>query len=106
MHIPDVRETIDNELQRVVIQNHPEFAGWYASMGMHAQQIVDGILDENITPELILLASEAPAADWAHYLFLRVIAGGNPDPNASSTLTNFALRTILSEVQLMGKQKE
>ena len=105
MSTPDLRDTIENEFRRVLIQNHPNFVAWYASLGPHARQAVDKILEENVTPELITFAQESPAEEWEAFQFLAVIASGNPNPNVALALTNFVLGDILLEVREFGNQK-
>ena len=106
MPTPELRDLIENELRRVLIQNHPSFESWYASLGAHAQQVVDGILEEDVTPELILFSQQAPQHEWDTFQFLSIIAGGNPNPAISPALTNFALGDILIEVREFGMTHE
>ncbi len=106
MSTPELRDLIENELKRVLIQNHPNFAGWHASLGSHGQQAVDNILEEDVTAELIHFAQESPDEEWRDFQFLRMIGGGNPNPAISSTLTNFVLGDILDEVRNFGKAQD
>ena len=106
MSTPDVRDAIENELRRVLIQNHPNFAEWYTNLGPHARQVIDNILEEDVTPELISFSQEAPEDEWNASQFLCVIAGGNPSPGVALALTNFALGDILIEVQEFGKSEK
>ncbi|MGE5375524.1 MAG: hypothetical protein ACM3XO_10755 [Bacteroidota bacterium] len=94
-----IRDHINSELKRVQIQNHPNFPAWYDGLKPHTRQVVDFILEEDVTPALILLADDAPEDEWKEYLFLRTIGGGNPDPEVQPALTNFCLREILFHVE-------
>jgi hypothetical protein len=40
--------------------------------------VIDLILEEEVTPELIILAQDASEDDWDGFQFLRVIGVGNP----------------------------
>ena len=106
MPTPELRDLIENELRRVVIRNHPSFAGWYASLGSHAQHVIDTILEEDVTAELILFSQEAPEHEWDEFQFLSIIGGGNPNPATSPALTNFALGDILQELREFGNAQE
>lgn len=106
MPTPELRDIIENELRRVLIQNHPNFAEWYALLGSHGQQVVDNILEEDVKAELIRFAQESPDEEWNDFQFLRMIGGGNPNPAISSTLTNFVLGDILDEVRKFGKAQD
>jgi hypothetical protein len=96
---PDIREGIDNELKRVQIQNHRNFSAWHEALKPHARQVIDCILEEDVTPGLILLAQEAPEDEWDNDQILRIIGGGNPNPSIRTSLTNFSLQEILFIVQ-------
>ncbi len=106
MPTPELRDLIQNEFRRVLIQNHPDFARWYASLGLHAKQVIDRILEEDVTPELILFAQEAPIDEWEMFTVLRMIGGGNPNPAIASVLTNLTLGYILDEVRGFGSSHE
>ena len=106
MPTPELRDLIQNELKRVLIQNHPSFANWHASLGLHGRQVIDNILEEDVTPGLILFAQQALENEWNEFTFLRVIGGGNPNPAISSVLTNFALADILDEVRRFGTTQD
>jgi hypothetical protein len=105
MSTPELRDAFDNELRRVLIQNHPHFASWYGQLGSHARQVLDNILEADVTPELITFSQEAPAEEWEACQFLSVIGGGNPNPSVALALTNFALMDILIEVREFGSQE-
>ena len=106
MPASELRDLIQNELRRVLIQNHPNFPAWYSSLGFHAKQIIDRILEEDVTAELIHFAQESPDEEWRDFQFLRMIGGGNPNPAISSTLTNFVLGDILEEVRKFGRAQD
>ena len=105
MNPADLRDLIDNELKRVKIQNHPNYSTWYAALKPFARQIIDFILEEDLTPEYIIFAQEAPEEEQEEYQFLLIIAGGNPSPMLMTALTNFTLGDILLEVRESGKRK-
>ena len=105
MDSQDIRDGIENELRRVQIQNHSNFSAWYAALKPHARQIIDFILEEDLTPESIIHAQEAPEEEWEEYQFISIIAGGNPRPSNMLALTNFTLSDILVEVEGFGKQQ-
>jgi hypothetical protein len=103
---PEIRDLIQNELSRVLIQDHPSFSAWFNSLGSHGQQVIQNILEEDVTPELILFAQEAPGNEWDEFTFLRMIGGGNPNPAVASVLTNLALSDILHEIRELGKAND
>jgi hypothetical protein len=49
MSTPDLRDVFENELRRVLIQNHPNFPEWYSALGPHARHVIDNILEEDVT---------------------------------------------------------
>jgi hypothetical protein len=106
MSTPDLRDVFENELRRVLIQNHPNFSEWYSALGPHARHVIDNILEEDVTPELITYSQQAPEEEFDIYQFLSVIAGGNPNPNVALALTNFALGDILVEVREFEKPEQ
>lgn len=99
MNKADLRDLIDNELKRVKIQNHPHYAGWYKTLQPYSRQIIDFILEEDLTPEYIIFAQDAPLDEQLRYSFLSTIAAGHPNPSSMPGLTNFTLADILLEVQ-------
>jgi hypothetical protein len=101
MNQADLRDMIDNEFKRVKIQNHSNFSAWHTTLKPCARQIIDLILQEDLAPESIILAQDAPEAEKDEYQFLSIIAGGNP----SLALTNFVLGDILLEVREFRKAK-
>jgi len=104
MNPADLRDLIDNEIKRVKIQNHPNYLAWYEALKPFARQIVDLILEQDLTPEYIHLVQDAPEEQQNEYQFLLIISGGNPNPTLMPALTNFALGDILLEVREFGKE--
>jgi hypothetical protein len=102
MNPADLRDMIDNEFKRVKIQNHPNYLAWYEVLKPYARQIIDLILQEDLTPEYILFAQEAPEEEQDEYQFLLIIAGGNPNPALMAALTNFTLGDVLLELREFG----
>jgi hypothetical protein len=98
----DLKDMIDNEFKRVKIQNHPNYPAWHLALMPHARHIIDFILEEDLTPESIILAQNAPGEEKDEYQFLLIIAGGNPNPAIMAALTNFALADIFLEVRAFG----
>ncbi|PIW17677.1 MAG: hypothetical protein COW33_06395 [Anaerolineae bacterium CG17_big_fil_post_rev_8_21_14_2_50_57_27] len=45
----------------------------------YTRNIVEHILDEGVTREIVHLADEAPEAEWQRYQLLRMIVGANPE---------------------------
>ena len=95
----EILNGIANEIKRVQIQNHPQYAAWSASLPAHAKQMLESILENDLTPESILFAQAAPPAEWDQYQFVSIIGGGDPLPANLLGLTNFALTDILIEVR-------
>ncbi|HEY3312847.1 MAG TPA: hypothetical protein VGK00_14500 [Anaerolineales bacterium] len=93
---------IDNEVKRVQIQNHANFGAWLESLQPHARAVVDKVLEDDVTPELIYFAQDAPEAEWDEFDVLRIVGGGNPDPYVALSLTNVTLGEMLYEVRNFG----
>lgn len=106
MSTPELHVAFENELRRVLIQNHLNYAVWYRNLSTHSRQVIDAILDEDVTDELINFSQEAPNEEWDAHIFLRAISGGNPDPDVSLLLTHFSLGEILREVREFRKVDE
>jgi hypothetical protein len=104
MNQADLKDLIDNEVKRVKIQNHANYRDWHAILKPHARQTIDFILEEDLTPEYILFAQDAPEDEQEEYRFLIIIAGGNPDPAVMPALTNFVLADIFLEVREFGSK--
>jgi hypothetical protein len=103
MGLQDIRNGIDNEFRRVQIQNHANYSNWYASLPAYARQIIDLLLYEDLTPEVIEFAQNAPDEEYDVYQFISIIAGGNPNPANMPSLTNFTLIDIHLEVREFGE---
>jgi len=99
----ETKNRIDNEFKRVQIQNHPHYLAWLASLTPYAKQMIDAILEDELTPESILFAQAASEEEWRSYQFVSIIGGGNSDPDNMPALTNFTLMDILIEVREFGK---
>jgi hypothetical protein len=107
MSTPELREAFENELRRVLIQNHPNFSGWYSALTARTRQAVDIILDEDVTPELIYFSQDVVQEEGeAAVQFMLILAGGNPSPQMTLALTNIALGDILIEVRAFQKREE
>lgn len=106
MSTPDLRDTIENELRRVLIQNHPNYDSWYETLSPQARQILDSILEKDVTPELIYFSQQVVEQESDAIQFLHILAGGNPSPNVVLALTNFALGDILLDVREFGSNPE
>jgi len=98
----DKRDLIENEKLRLKIKYHPHFSGWYSSLPPHARQVFDRLIEEDVTPELINLSNAAPGDEWESVEFLRVIGGGNADPEVALALTNFTLGDVLYDIENSG----
>jgi hypothetical protein len=65
--------------------------------------VLENILEEDVTPELIIFSQQAPDEEWDQSQFLRVIGEGNPNPEVALSLTNFSLGDILIAVRSFGQ---
>lgn len=99
MSTTDIKNNIDSEFKRVLIQNHPHYLAWFAALPPLARQMITTLMEEELTPADILLAQDASETEWNTYSFFKVIANGNPNLDNMPALTNFALRDVLSEVR-------
>jgi len=95
----EILNGIANEIKRVQIQNHPRYAAWRTSLPAYTQQMLESILENDLTLESILFAQAAPEAEWDQYQFVSIIGGGDPIPANMLELTNFTLTDILIEVR-------
>jgi hypothetical protein len=86
---------IENEIVRLKIREHPNFAAGREKLPPYARQIFDTLLEEEVTPELIELCQEAPDEEWQQVFFMGVLGGGNPNPYVARMLTNLVLRDML-----------
>ena len=99
MSTTDIKNNIDSEFKRVLIQNHPHYLEWFAALPPLARQIITTLMEEELTVADILLAQDAAEEEWSAYPFFIVIASGNPDSDNMPALTNLALRDVLLEVR-------
>ncbi len=83
MSTTDIKNNIDSEFKRVLIQNHPHYAEWFAALPSLARQMITTLMEEELTPTDILLAQDAAEEEWSAYHFF----------------TNVALRDVLLEVR-------
>ena len=81
MSTTDIKNNIDSEFKRALIQNHPHYPVWFAALPPLARQIITTLMGEELTPADILLAQDATEEEWSAYHFFIVIANGNPDPD-------------------------
>jgi hypothetical protein len=102
MNKADLKDLIDNEFKRVKIENHENYTRWYATLKPYSRQIVDFILEQDLTPEYIIFARDAPVDEQQQFPFLSIIAAGSHDPSSMPSLTNFTLGDILLEIQNLG----
>jgi hypothetical protein len=91
---PDKWDLVNNEILRLNIQHHPNYFGWYISMPLHSRRIFQTLMEEDVTPELIELSLQSPDDEWDEFEFLRVVGGGNPEPDLVLALTNVVLTDI------------
>lgn len=93
-----------HHITRQKIQAHPYFSAWYLSLNEETRTAFDLLYLTDVTPELIEFARQVPEVDWWKSLFLRVISGGNPDPNARPLLTDHALLTVIVDMENFGRR--
>ena len=79
---------------RVDITDNPNFNDWYGTLTPHVRQILDDLLDHNVTPEMINDAQDATKQEWDDYTFIRAIGGGNPSPTVANDLTDVVLEFL------------
>lgn len=103
MSTPDLRDAFENELRRVLIQNHPNYASWYETLTPRARDAIDTLMEDDVTPELIHFSQEVVEQESNTFQFIHILAGGNPSPSVVLALTNFALGDILQEIREFGK---
>jgi hypothetical protein len=106
MSTPDLKDAFENELRRVLIQNHPNYPSWYERLTPRAREVVDVIIKEDVTPELIQFSQEVVEEDSGTFQFMFILAGGDPSPNVVLALTNFALGDILQNVRAFEQPQE
>ncbi|HLO30855.1 MAG TPA: hypothetical protein VK249_17045 [Anaerolineales bacterium] len=98
MNPSHLRDVIDNEFKRVKIQNHPNYSTWYASLNTYAQLVVESILEEDVSLDIISFAQESPSDELEDYEFLSFLVQSDPSPDNMLSLTNNALEYILYDL--------
>jgi len=98
MNESHIKDLIDNEFKRVRIQNHQDYLEWYASLSTYAKLIVESILEEDVSSEMISFAQDSPRDELDNYEFMRVIAEMDPIPSNLLGLTNVTLEYILYDL--------
>ena len=93
------RGLVTNEIHRLKIREHPNFPAWLDKLPDHTRQVVERILDEDATAELIELAQAAPDEEWKQFQFLGMLGGGNPDPMVTHLLTQLVLMEISFQLE-------
>ena len=56
---------------RVAITDNPGFNEWYGALTPHLRQILDDLLDHNVTPEMINDAQDATEEEWEEHTFIQ-----------------------------------
>ena len=49
---------------RVAITDNPRFNEWYGTLSPHVRQLLDDVLDHDVTPEMIHDAQDATEEEW------------------------------------------
>jgi hypothetical protein len=60
----------------------------------HTRQVVEKVLAEGVTPEVVYLADDAPEDEWQRYQILRIIVGANPEH------PEYATDVVLDEIRI------
>ena len=102
--LPLTEDVHDDTRQR--IQGHRNFGAWYRSLGEASRIAFEMLYLNDVTPELIQFACHVPESEWWQLVFLRVISGGNPDPIAKTLLTQHALLTVISDLEMLGRRSQ
>ena len=79
---------------RNAITDHPGFNEWYGTLSPHVRQLLDEILDHNVTPEMIQAAQSSTEEEWDEHTFVRALGGGNPSPTIANDLTDVLLGLV------------
>lgn len=95
----DKKSLVGNEIGRLKIREHRKFSAWREKLQPHTQRVLDALLEEDVTPELIKLAQDSPDDEWEHVQFLRMLGGGNPNPFVARILTEMVLDDILYHIE-------
>ncbi|MBI5944285.1 MAG: hypothetical protein HY864_07945 [Chloroflexi bacterium] len=81
---------------RVAITDNPNFNAWYGTLPPHVRQLLDDVLDHDVTPDMILAAQESIEEEW-EYTFVQAIGNGNPSPTVANDLTDVVLELVTWE---------
>jgi hypothetical protein len=84
-----------NQIFRTSIEQHADFLVMYGSLSAQSRNIVNALLEDDVTPELIRAAHLATPEEFSRYTFLRALDGGNPNPEIAPDLTNVVLGCLL-----------
>ncbi len=79
---------------RVAITDNPRFNEWYGTLPPHVRQLLDDILDHDVTPEMICSAQYATEEEWEKYTFVHALGNGNPSPTVANDLTDVVLGLV------------
>jgi hypothetical protein len=85
-----------NQIFRTSIEQHDNYLVMYGILSAQTKNIVNALLADDVTPELIRTAHLATPEEFSRYTFLRVLDGGNPSPAATVQLTNIVLEYLLA----------
>ena len=61
-----------------VWQAHQRMSKLLDNLPICTRNIIERVLDEGVTHEIVRLADEAPEEEWQRYQALRMITGSNP----------------------------
>lgn len=82
---------------RVAVTDSKYFNAWYGDLSPHMCQIVDDILDHNVTPEMIAAAQNTTDEEWEN-MFVQALGNGTTDPTLANDLTDIVLGLMLWSV--------
>lgn len=80
---------------RSQIKEHPDFKDWIASLPSYTRGILDEMLVNKVTRDLIIAADRAPEEEYQRYAFLRALGNGTSDPTLAGEMTETALEIAL-----------
>ena len=58
------------------------------------RQLLDDILDHDVTPEMIDAAQDSTEQEWDEYTFIQALGNGNPSPTIANDLTDVVLGLV------------
>jgi hypothetical protein len=99
----DIQDRIQIEIFRVKIQNHPMFSKWYGALKPYGKLTFDFMMENDITPELVLASQDSPEDEWRDFQFLRIVGGAQPGFMLAST--SYVLSDILDELEELSRQE-